>query len=238
MILCADDFGLSPGIDKAILKLAQKGKINAVSVLILSPELQISECRRLISETQSSIQIGLHLILPGQLSKKFSFESAKIIFRHQLLIKYFKDQLVLFHQIFSRWPDFIDGHQHIHVYPGIRKALFEAVEFQKVHKFYFRSLCISPIQLQQKQTVYMNFLSFLGSQFKRQAEKRNFQVSGDLFGVFNAHVLFKTVFELAKKEAKSSDICFFHPGFVEKKFSSIDFYAEEREWDYEAVNRD
>lgn len=37
-------------------------------------------------------------------------------------------QLERFIQLMGRWPDFIDGHQHVHQFPLIRKAMMAVYE--------------------------------------------------------------------------------------------------------------
>ena len=35
IILCADDFGISPGVNQGIINLAEKGHISATSVMVV-----------------------------------------------------------------------------------------------------------------------------------------------------------------------------------------------------------
>ena len=50
--LCADDYGLSPGVNRAIRDLIERGRLNATSVMVVGPALGRDEvsaleaCRR------------------------------------------------------------------------------------------------------------------------------------------------------------------------------------------------
>ena len=69
MIICADDFGMSDGINAAIIKLCQEKKIGAVSVMINHlGEAAVSS----LTSFHSSVQIGLHLDV---LKNGFQFEN-------------------------------------------------------------------------------------------------------------------------------------------------------------------
>src|SRR5262249_43449486 len=62
MIVCADDYGLSDGIDEAILDLCRRGKLTAVSCMV-GLERCSAESMAPLCELKSSVDIGLHLCL-------------------------------------------------------------------------------------------------------------------------------------------------------------------------------
>ena len=37
LILCADDYGISPGVNRAIRELIARGRLNATSVMVVGP---------------------------------------------------------------------------------------------------------------------------------------------------------------------------------------------------------
>src|SRR3954471_9238706 len=64
LILCADDFGLSPEISRVIAELAAEGRINAISCMaVCAGWARDSAMLRSLPDT---IQIGLHLVLTGE----------------------------------------------------------------------------------------------------------------------------------------------------------------------------
>src|ERR1700732_1922543 len=59
-ILCADDYGMTRGIDQAILALAEEGRVSAVSCIVNGYEWSRSAegMRKLVN-----IEVGLHVVL-------------------------------------------------------------------------------------------------------------------------------------------------------------------------------
>ena len=63
--LCADDYGIAPGVSHAIRDLASRGRLNATSVMVLSPNFDRAEAAALdrINADGRKIAIGLHFTL-------------------------------------------------------------------------------------------------------------------------------------------------------------------------------
>src|SRR5258708_13948116 len=63
--LCADDYGLSPGVNRAIRDLIGRGRVNATSVIVVGPSIGRAEIEALRAAAASSARcgIGLHITL-------------------------------------------------------------------------------------------------------------------------------------------------------------------------------
>src|SRR5258708_33004900 len=63
--LCADDYGLSPGVNRAIRDLIERGRLNATSVMVVGPAAGRDEFSALKAAAASSprCSIGLHVTL-------------------------------------------------------------------------------------------------------------------------------------------------------------------------------
>ena len=127
LTLCADDFALSPGISAAIAGLAVKGQINAVSCMAWCTGW--AEDARQLNDLPPSVETGLHLVLAGEpglpsidtLSigaalRRLSLDAIRAEITHQF---------DAFEAHAGRPPDFVDGHQHAHLLPGIRALVIE-----------------------------------------------------------------------------------------------------------------
>ncbi|GAB4223462.1 MAG: ChbG/HpnK family deacetylase [Francisella sp.] len=154
--ICADDFGMSNNINQAIIKLLDKKIINATSCMVNMPEFKtgIDKLKKIYN---NFINVGLHLNLTEgksltqskSLTKNSLFLSLpKLLIKSQFrLISYndayteLKAQIEEFIKYWGDVPDFIDGHQHIHQFPAIRKALINLYQEFKMHnkKTYIRS---------------------------------------------------------------------------------------------------
>src|SRR5215510_12323196 len=139
--LCADDYGISPGVNAAIRELIIGGRINATSVMVAAPHFDSGEAAALdrLNAAEKRAALGLHVTLtsPFQpLSQDFSPQrngrflplndllrgaTARRL-RSEFLIAEIGSQLRAFADIFGRPPDFLDGHQHVHLFPQIRDA--------------------------------------------------------------------------------------------------------------------
>jgi predicted glycoside hydrolase/deacetylase ChbG (UPF0249 family) len=149
LILCADDFGLSAGISRGIIDLAQSGRLSAVGCIVNQPEFVVQAPTLLALKNQ--VQIGLHFNLtegaflsrPEQNGiglNKLLLQSHLHLLNKQLIANEFKAQLDKFIQVMDRLPDFIDGHQHVHQFPVIRKIILNAYDKRlRLNKTYIRS---------------------------------------------------------------------------------------------------
>ncbi len=63
--LCADDYGISPGVSAAIRELVLQERINATSVMVASPNFSADEAAALdtLNSGKKRTAIGLHVTL-------------------------------------------------------------------------------------------------------------------------------------------------------------------------------
>jgi chitin disaccharide deacetylase len=136
-ILTADDYAMTAGVSRAIEALAQARKISATSAMTTCPSW-LSDAPR-VRELRGHIAVGLHLNLtlgtpaaPARsLAPSGSFQDLQPLLKRSLSRQLdpteVRDeicrQLDLFERALGFAPDHIDGHQHVHVLPGIRGPL-------------------------------------------------------------------------------------------------------------------
>jgi|LauGreDrversion4_2_1035121.scaffolds.fasta_scaffold356324_2 predicted glycoside hydrolase/deacetylase ChbG (UPF0249 family) len=137
IILCADDFGQNEMISQGIIQLVQKKRVNAVSCMVNGAAWP----KYAKPLAQTNVAAGLHLNftlghpLVSSVFSEFPSLLKLIILCYlpcalsQSWVKQeIKAQLLCFKQHFGRWPDFIDGHQHVHQLPIIRTGLLHVVK--------------------------------------------------------------------------------------------------------------
>ena len=140
MILCADDYGMSEDIDRAILELCASGRLSAVSCMV-ALERCGTEALKPLLEHQAGVDIGLHLCLAdetlsglaGALTVTEPLPSFAVYLRQTLsrrvqarqIARQVAAQYELFLKKCGRTPDFMDGHLHAHQLPGVREGLIE-----------------------------------------------------------------------------------------------------------------
>lgn len=141
IILCADDYGLSAGVNRAICELAHARRLSATSAMVTFPEWRDDGPR--LAALRDRIAIGVHLNLTagapagemptvapggrlpgiGALSKR---ALARQLDRAEIEAEIVR-QFRLFEDATGFQPDHVDGHQHVHALPVIRDAVVAAV---------------------------------------------------------------------------------------------------------------
>ena len=135
--LCADDYGLSPGVNRAIRDLIERGRLNATSVMVVGPAIGRDEVSALASRRRQQSPLrdrparhvdgavspltmhfqpldgGMFLPFPKLLRAGLLRRLDPEIIHAELMV-----QLAAFNELFGRAPDFVDGHQHAQLFPG------------------------------------------------------------------------------------------------------------------------
>lgn len=132
LCICADDFGMSQGINDAVFDLADRGKISATSCMVHRSAWAagLVGLRRM---DRSRVDAGLHLDLSRPLRGALSEPSlgALIVRSHLGLLRPalvradIREQLSRFEDGVGRPPAFVDGHRHVHQLPVVRDVLTE-----------------------------------------------------------------------------------------------------------------
>lgn len=128
VVVCGDDFGMNTEIDEGMIALAGMRRLSAVSCLTLGPTFAANAPRLAALD----VDIGLHVNFSETLdpqAEPMPALSALILKAYGGLLDaaWIDTQLArqfdAFEAAFGRAPDYVDGHQHVHQLPGIRKRL-------------------------------------------------------------------------------------------------------------------
>ena len=146
MILCADDYGLSHDIDRAILDLCRLGRLTAVSCMVALERCNAQLLQELLV-FEKKVDVGLHLCLtdenlplssshgPHGTTPARPFPSFGVLLRRALQGKVRRSEVKLevsrqydlFREKCGSAPSFVDGHLHVHQLPGVRDGLLDFV---------------------------------------------------------------------------------------------------------------
>lgn len=134
LILCADDFAVNQSASLGIVKLARMGRISATSAMVLSPRWRQDVA--LLQDVRGQLDVGLHL----DWTSAFAIDAGHGLslggaMRRAVLGGFDKAQagtvierqLDLFETCWQAPPDYVDGHQHVQQFDGIREALVEVL---------------------------------------------------------------------------------------------------------------
>ena len=140
LALCADDFGMSPGVSRRIADLAMQGRLNATSCLVSAPHWRGTA--PMLVGLPAVVDVGLHFNLSegeplsAQLKRVWPTFPAlpRLIAKAHLgalplaaIAAEFKAQHAAFVDALRREPAFVDGHQHVHHLPSVRKLVLDAI---------------------------------------------------------------------------------------------------------------
>ena len=141
LAICADDFGLSPGICAAIVRLAQAKRLNAISCMTNGTYWEAGAPS--LVDLPESVDIGLHLNLTEgkPLSRPLTAIWPRMPKLRRLILQSYLGQLPMpelreelqaqleaFRNAIGADPAYIDGHQHIHHLPGLRDIVLDMAD--------------------------------------------------------------------------------------------------------------
>ena len=134
VILCADDFAVNASASLGIAKLAAMGRLSATSVMVLSPRWPQDVA--LLQDLRGRMDVGLHLDWTSDFAVAAGhglslgaamFKAALGGFDRQAARVIIERQLDAFEAQWQAPPDYVDGHQHVQQFAGIRQALVQAL---------------------------------------------------------------------------------------------------------------
>lgn len=117
LIVNADDFGYSVGINRGIAESHERGIVTSTTLMINAPAVAEALER---ARDLPRLGIGIHVNFTNEAERLVEFEDDGVC-RDEL-----RRQLELFVERVGRLPTHIDSHQHVHRHPR-RRLIFEEV---------------------------------------------------------------------------------------------------------------
>lgn len=255
--LCADDYGMAPGVNTAIRELILQGRINATSVMMAAPHIGDDEANSLemLNSGEKRAALGLHVTLTGPfkpLSEGFAPLRHGQFLAHgemlrlamtrrlqpELLTIEIATQLRAFLDTFGHLPDFLDGHQHVQLLPQVRDA-FLKVTAEIAPNAWVRQCgrARSARRLADRKGLVLDVLS-LG--FRSQAEWLGIATNSAFAGayIFSAKANYAKIFPRFLAGLPDGGLIMCHPGFVDDALKSLDSLTELREQEFAFFSSD
>ncbi len=255
--LCADDYGISPAVNAGIRELIAGGRLNATSVMVAAPHLGADETQALVrlNTEEKRAQIGLHVTLTGPftpmsagftpkrdgaflpLAETMRTAIARRL-RPDMLAVEIATQLQAFEKIFGRAPDFVDGHQHVHLFPQVRDAFVKTVAELAPHAW--ARQCGRANSLRRLHDRKALVLDILSMAFRRRADRQGLAVNPAFAGAYNfsAKAPFAKIFPRFLTGLPDGGLIMCHPGFVDAELKSLDSLTTLREHEFAYFNSD
>ena len=252
--LCADDYGISPSVDRGIRDLLMRGRLNATSVMVVAPSFDRSAAASLkaLNAGTRRFAIGLHVTLtapfeplspgfrPGRAGRFLPlFEmllrgGLRLQDRDRLAIEIAR-QFKAFVTSFGRAPDFIDGHQHVHLFPQVRDAFLEIVKDVSPNAWVRQCgrAATLPRQWSDRKAVLLDSLS---RSFRTRATAAGIRTNPAFAGTYDfakvADSDFARLFPGFLRHLPSQSVVMCHPGFVDAELERLDPLTAQRETEY------
>lgn len=239
LLLCADDFGISPGINQGITYLASKSRLSAVSCMSVAQYFE--EAAKNIQSLHLQVALGLHITLtylPSLSTGKRMVPEVTLLKQtwlrqidKQWLYKEMDMQFQRFIDVFGMAPDFVDGHQHVHVLPVVRDIFF-ALREKYAPNSWVRNV-VDIHGLEKKRAI----LAVMGWRFLQQLRSRKIRHNTAIYGFYDytRPQQFEQLFAqwVSSMSTKDISLCYVHPGFPDATLAQVDTVTTPRQKEYQ-----
>ena len=255
--LCADDYGISPAVNAGIRELIARGRLNATSVMVAAPHLDGGEAAslRLLNRQEKRAAIGLHVTLTAPF-KPMSLGFAPLRdggflpvaemlraamarrLKPEMLAIEIAAQLRAFVDAFGHLPDFVDGHQHVQLFPQVRDAFLKVIAELAPNAWVRQCGRASSLRrLHDRKALVLDILSV---RFRRKAARQGLATNPGFAGsyTFTSKANFAKIFPRFLAGLPDGGLIMCHPGFVDAALESLDSLTTLREHELAYFNSD
>lgn len=236
--LIADDYGLSPGVSRAIRMLAERGRLSGTGCMALFDDW--AKYAHALRPLERQIAIGLHLTLtdfpaastgramPGL--KRLLADLPRGAIADEAIAKELDAQLERFTAEIGSAPAFIDGHQHVHFLRPVRRWLRRRYrDTAPQARPWIRgapALAGAPAGMRAK----IAFTRTLAAGFDRSMREDGFTVRGPLTGFYDwrGKGRFAEAITALLPQIADGGVMMCHPGFVDDVLRGRDALTDAR----------
>lgn len=249
-VLCADDYGIAPGVSSGIRELLARGRLSATSCLVASPHFAAEAPA--LRELRHDCDIGLHLALtqfrplgpmPRLAPQGLLPSTGKLV---ALALGRRLDaaeigaeidrQLDAFERAMGRPPDYVDGHHHVQQLPVVREALLERFRTRLPRGAALRVSAepYGAILGRGVAVARAAIVSALGGGLKRMAEAGGIPGNRRFAGVrdFNERAGYRELFRKFTSGAPRGLAVMCHPGLPDAELAALDRVTDARAGEY------
>jgi len=244
--LCADDYGISEGVNRAIRDLIERRRLNATSVMVVAPAATREEAEALSRVAAEGCEIGLHVTLTAPFSPLTMhfrpldggmFWPVNKLLRMALLRRLDSEfvyaevmaQIALFRELFGTPPAYLDGHQHVQLFPGIREGFIRAAR-DAAPEAWARQCGRTHTSMQLGNPKAM-LLDALSATFRRRCAASGLRTNPAFAGAYDFRTLpdFGNLMRGFLSTLPDGGLVMCHPGFVDESLRALDPLTDQRE---------
>ena len=246
--LCADDFALSPAVSDGILQALAAGRLTATSAMTTQAYWPKAARAFLALAPQADLGLHFNLTLGGPLGEmpRFApggaFPAMNAIvpaaWRGALpraeILDELRRQLDAFEEARGAPPDFVDGHQHVQVLPGIADDLLSELSRRKLAgKIWLRDSADRPRRIFSRGKHWRKALTVaaLARGFRAKAKAAGFAVNDGFSGFsdFDPQGDYAADFATFLLAPGEKPLIMCHPGHVDEELARLDPVTKSRE---------
>jgi chitin disaccharide deacetylase len=244
----ADDYGIARGVNAAIRDLLAQGAINATSVMVVASGFDEREAAALTAlRAASSIAVGLHLTLTAPFqpltadyapTRAGSFLPLDETFVAAALGRMRVDalqaeaaaQIARFTDVFGWPPDYIDGHQRVHLFPRMADGVLAAARTGAPGAWIRQ--CGRTVRSGPGAKALV--LDLLSARFRKRAAAAGLRTNPGFAGSydFGTRTDFADLFATFLQGLPDGGVVMCHPGLVDAELARNDTLTGPREREY------
>ncbi len=254
--LCADDYGISAGVNRGIRDLIARRRLNATSVMVVGPAVSKDEVTTLQAAVAANTHcaIGLHAVLTAPfhpLTMHFKplaggqFLPLAKLLRVSLTHRLDREiigaelgaQIARFIELFGRAPDYLDGHQHVQLFPQVRDAFLDAAKSGAPGAWVRQCGRAQPFRHglgAPKTQLKALLLDGLSRRFRRKAARVGVAFNPGFAGAYDFSQAgdFAALMRDFLDGLPDGGLIMCHPGFVDDTLRELDPLTDQREREY------
>lgn len=250
LLLCADDYGIAPGVGIAIRELVAAGRVSVVSCMAASPHWPVEAA--LLRPLGERVGVGLHLTLSGlaplgpmpRLAPGGRPPSLGRVLRHALtgrldvaeLASEIGRQIDAFADAFGQPPAFVDGHHHVHQLPGVGEALLDLIGRRLGPQTWVR-YCDEPLPELWARGITPRkaaLISLAGRAFAHAGRRLGVPGNSGFRGIygFTDRISYDRLFARFLAKPRDGMLVMCHPGLADAALAAADRVTAAREVEY------
>jgi predicted glycoside hydrolase/deacetylase ChbG (UPF0249 family) len=250
LVVCADDYGIAPGVDAAIRDLIAARRLSATSCMSAMRGWPAAASALQQTTRGTAADVGLHLTLTDQapasrggalardgrlpplsrlLPQALAGRLPTAAVRDEL-----RAQLDVFEDAWGAPPDHLDGHQHVHLLPGVRDLVVDEL----LHRYprgrvWVRDCVEAPRRCLRRGVAAGKalFIAALGAGLRRRLRAAGIPANEGFSGLhdFSLASPFRARMQRFLAEAGPRPLVHVHPGQVDAALVACDALTAPRE---------